>query len=216
MKISKIFSLFLSLLFLILVIYFISINDIVYAFISAILFILSIITYIRIRKMFTNPTELFIYKVNKIIKTYDSVLVEIETLPKLSDKKIIKATTFKDMANAEYELRKPIYYIKSEHTCDFILLDKKNAYVYIVKESNEYNSVLEICLSNIEKGNKSIDKELDLIDNLDKTTVIKLDNMKELVVSPVRKQVKNKKENDEISEENIKVDIPSSETECEN
>lgn len=199
MKISKIFSLFLSLLFLILVIYFISINDIVYAFISAILFILSIITYIRIRKMFTNPTELFIYKVNKIIKTYDSVLIEIETLPKLTDKKIIKATTFKDMANAEYELRKPIYYIKGEHTCDFILLDKKNAYAYIVKESNEYNSVLEICLSNIEKGNKSIDKELDLIDNLDKTTVIKLDNMKELVVSPVRKQVKNKKENDEIS-----------------
>lgn len=192
MKVSKFICLLLLVLFIGISIYFISINNMVYAFISICMFSITGLAFIKILKITYLPDKVYKKQVNKIIKTYDSVLVEVENLPKLADKKIIKATTFKDIINAQYELRKPIYYMKEEHFCDFILLNQKSAYVYTFKESDDYSSSLEKHLIEKEASEKLASRELELIDELDKTTVIKLDNMKEFVVSPVRKKKKRK------------------------
>lgn len=190
MKVSKIISLVLFIIFLLGSIYLIQTKNMIYAVIFACLFIVTGLNLIRLMKIEYTPDKVYQKTINKIIRTYDSILVEIDTLPKLSDKKIIKAASFKDMVNAEYELRKPIYYMKDEHFCDFMLLNKKSAYVYTDKDSEDVISSLEKYLIDKEADEVLANRQLDMLDDLDKTTVIQLDDAKKVIVSPVRKKKK--------------------------
>lgn len=152
------------------------------------LFLVSAFGLTKAIKYTDNPTKEFKKNVNKVLKTYDSILVEIEALPKLSEKKLIKALSFKDMVNAEYELRKPIYFYLQEHAIDYILINKKSAYIYTSRETDEQLSELDIYLLQKRKIEEEKEEEFNLIDSLDKTTVIKLDNLKEYKVSPIKKK----------------------------
>ena len=69
-------------------------------------------------------------ELNKILRTYDSILVEVEIIPKMSDKKIVRTKYFKDMVNVQFEVRKPIYYLRGPVGCTFVIMNEDTAYIY--------------------------------------------------------------------------------------
>ena len=153
----------------------------------------------RVIKLNSTPESLFKGTISDILKTYDAILVEVENLPDISDKKLIQTISFKDMVNAEYEFRKPIYYIHNEYAYDFILFNKDDAYVYTVKVGNDKMSIVENYLAEKIKEKNNSSSDLDMLDSLENTTVIKLNEDKEYLVSPVRKDGTNTNTNDNIN-----------------
>ena len=185
-KSRKIYLTIISIILCLFSILFILKKDYILAIFSALFLTFSII--LLIKDLFEEK-NLYKSEIKKILKTYDSILVEIKDLPKLSDKRIIITKYFDDMVNAEYELRKPIYYLNSDSSCDFVLLDKNDAYVYTIKNSKKIISPLELSLGSRTKDEVYAEKEYELMDSLDKTSIIKIDDEKKYKVSPVRKKL---------------------------
>ena len=137
----------------------------------------------------TNPYKKYISEVNKILKTYDSVLVKSNNVPSLENKDIIMADSINDLINVELERRKPICYVDYNNTCSFILIDNDEAYVYILKYNENTISPVEyeidIC-KHKKKERKGIDSKV--LDTLDKTTIVMLPNNKSYKISPIREK----------------------------
>jgi hypothetical protein len=90
--------------------------------------------------------------------------------------------------DAQLELRKPIYYmIEGEDSCSFVLLDNTEACIYILKKNDEVESPLELIIAEYEK-HADIDESL--LADIERTTIIKLSNMKSFRVSPIKKKTK--------------------------
>ena len=135
--------------------YFYTNSETVYAVVACVVAFLFL--YIFISSLFEKKDP-YQAKLDKILKTYDSVLVEIECLPKVSDKKIVTTKYFKDLVNVQFEVRKPIYYLKDALFCDFLVIGNDTTYVYTLKRDKSYKSNLEELL---EKGdNKEILEEV--------------------------------------------------------
>lgn len=141
-----------------------------------------------------NPYTKFKSEIMGIIKTYDSILVNILDLPNLEEKKIVNASSFRDLVNAEYEFKKPIFYIFKDDYAEFILINKEEAYVLIKKYDDEMVTPLEEYLAELEKNSDV--KEYEKFNNLDKTGVFVSKDDKEYKVSPVWKKEKLKSLND--------------------
>ena len=153
--------------------------------VTAALFILTIylITYILENK---DEESIYKSKLKKALKNYDAILVESQKFPELKGKNIIKVTNLDDLIDAQIEIRKPIYYmIENETSCSFVLLDTNEACVYILKQNEEIVSPLEQIIEEYEKK-KNGDDDSSLLEDIEKTTIIKLKN-KTLKVSPYRK-----------------------------
>lgn len=123
-----------------------------------------------------------------ILKTFDAVLINSFEIPSLEGRNVVKVASFEDLMDAQIEIRKPIYYKKDLHCCDFVLLDDKEACTYILKENNDIVSPLEMAILELEnKKNKS---DYKILDDIEKTTIIKLDNNKTYKVSPINSKEK--------------------------
>ena len=147
-----------------------------------------------------NPDQVYESKVKDMINTYDSILLKCNTVPNIDGRNIIKVETMDDLVDAQYEIRKPICYLKQSESCAFILLDEKEVYVYIEKLHEDVLSPVEIEINNMKfrkKENSDIDSEM--LQDIDKTTIIKLSNKKSYKVSPIRK---NKEEEEKKQIEN--------------
>lgn len=143
---------------------------------------------------FTGDTkeEKYETKLKKILKTYDSVLVETRKVPVIDSEKVILVNSIDDLIDAQLELRKMIYYFKQSDNCSFVLFDQNQANIFILKSNEEVISPLEIEINNNKIKNKNkndIDEET--LNEIDKTTIIKLPNDKAYKISPVRKQKKS-------------------------
>lgn len=143
---------------------------------------------------FTGDTkeEKYETKLKKILKTYDSVLVETRKVPVIDSEKVILVNSLDDLIDAQLELRKMIYYFKQSDNCSFVLFDQNQANIFILKSNEEVVSPLEIEINNSKIKNKNkndIDEET--LNEIDKTTIIKLPNDKAYKISPVRKQKKS-------------------------
>jgi len=169
------------------VVLFMSEEYVIAAFCLLIAIIMAILLYRNI-SLNRSPESLYKGTVSNILKTYDAILVEVENLPDISEKKLIQTISFKDMLNAEYEFRKPIYYIHNDYAYDFILFNKDDAYVYTVKIGNDKMSIVENFLSEKIREKSNSNSDLDMLDSLENTTVIKLNEDKEYLVSPLRKE----------------------------
>lgn len=149
---------------------------------------------------FTGDTkeEKYETKLKKILKTYDSVLVETRKVPVIDSEKVILVNSLDDLIDAQLELRKMIYYFKQSDNCSFVLFDQNQANIFILKSNEEVVSPLEIEINNSKIKNKNkndIDEET--LNEIDKTTIIKLPNDKAYKISPVRKQKKSNLKKDE-------------------
>ena len=136
MKIKSVIELLIAGLSGYFALYFYLNNEIIYAVLLAVTAFIFIGLFIKCLFRMSNPYDA---ELKKIFRTYDSILVEIEILPKLSDKKIVKTKYFKDMVNVQFEIRKPIYYLKTPISCTFVIMTEDTAYIYEVLASSFQN-----------------------------------------------------------------------------
>ena len=137
----------------------------------------------------SSPTKLYDSKVRNLLNTYDSILVKSNTIPSLEGRNIVHVEKMEDLVDAQLELRKPICYLKQTESCSFVLLDEKEAFVYVEKLNDDVVSPVEIELKELkvrEKDRDDMDSEM--LKAIDKTTVVKLSNRKSYKVSPIRKK----------------------------
>ena len=66
-----------------------------------------------------NDDDKYSVNLNKILKTYDSVLVETRKVPVIESEKVILVNKIEDLIDAQMELRKMIYYFKQTDNCSF-------------------------------------------------------------------------------------------------
>lgn len=170
-----------------------------YAIVGATAFVILIIFGIISILNSTNPTKKYESTIKNIINTFDSILVKSNTVPKLIGRNIIVVEEIDDMVDAQLEIRKPICYYKQTESCSFVLLDDKEAYVYVEKLNPDVVSPIEIEINDIKlKQKNSEDLDSEMLRDIEKTTIVKLSNKKSYKVSPINKE-KIKKE--EVKEE---------------
>ncbi len=156
----------------------------------AVLFAIALIIFVV-----NTRNEEAIYKSNlkKILSYYDAVLVQSYNFPNLKGKNIIRVTNIEDLIDAQIEIRKPVYYmIEGEDSCSFVLIDNNEACIFVLKQNENVQSPLELIMAEYEKNN---DIDESLLDDIEKTTIIKLNNMKSFKVSPYKKKVNSNIEN---------------------
>lgn len=156
----------------------------------AVLFAIALIIFVV-----NTRNEEAIYKSNlkKILSYYDAVLVQSYNFPNLKGKNIIKVTNIEDLIDAQIEIRKPVYYmIEGEDSCSFVLIDNNEACIFILKQNENVESPLELIIAEYEKNN---DIDESLLEDIEKTTIIKLNNMKSFKVSPYKKKENSNIEN---------------------
>ena len=152
----------------------------------------------------SDPTKKYESNIKNIINTFDSILVKSNTVPKLVGRNIILVEDIDDMVDAQLEIRKPICYYKQTESCSFVLLDDKEAYVYIEKLNQDVISPIEIEINEIKlKQKNSEDLDSEMLKDIEKTTIVKLSNKKSYKVSPINKT------HTEESKTDVKEDIKS-------
>lgn len=108
---------------------------------SIVLFIsslaLTIKLLINLKKITENHSVLF--KLNKILKDHDQVVVEVETIPKVKNATTIEIKQFKDMIDIQQELHIPILYYKSETLTEnsFYIIHNNQIYRYVINSEME-------------------------------------------------------------------------------
>lgn len=133
-----------------------------------------------------NEDAVYNKKLNEILRNYDSVLVKIVSLPEFEERNIVSVAELDDMIIAQMEIRKPISYFEELCACTFILLDEKEAYVYVLKKNDLVRPIIQEYIDNSKK--KDFKTYTNLLSDIDKTTIIKLENSKSYRISPIRKQ----------------------------
>ena len=143
----------------------------------------------------SSPEKIYEANVKDILVTFDSILIQNNEVPKIDGRNVIIVQSIDDLIDAQLEIRKPICYFKQSESCSFVLLDTKEAYVYIEKLNDTVISPLEIAIRDeiLKKKNKT-DMDAEMLREIEKTTIVKLSNQKSYKISPVRKKEVEKKE----------------------
>jgi len=136
---------------------------------------------------YNSQTDETIYNANlkMILKTFDSILVKTKNVPDIKKKSIIRVESIDDLINAQIEIRKPVYYLTEEKCCSFILLGGDEVCLYVLKQTEDITSSVEDKINKIEEKRSENDTEKSLFDDIDKTMIIKLENLKSYKVSPI-------------------------------
>ena len=97
--------------------------------------VLLIVLVLLLLHIFKKTDDFSIYNSNlkKMLKRYDTILVETSTIPDLDGKNVMIITNIEDLIDASVEIRKPIYYKKEKTYCNFILLDNQDVSIYLLK-----------------------------------------------------------------------------------
>ena len=130
---------------------------IVSGLITIMLFVLNIS---EVNKSNMDDNKKYLYLLNKTMKIYNPILVETKNFPVLKDKSILKVGKMRDLINAQYEIKKPVYYIKNDDSTVFYLLDQDVMLVYFIKLYEDKDTSLERSLNKLDSLNKG--KVLDL------------------------------------------------------
>ena len=136
-----------------------------------------------------SPEKKYNSEIKDILKTFDSVLVKSSEIPNLDNRNIIEVESIDDLVDAQLEIRKPICYLKQTESCSFVLLDDKEAYIYVAKINENILSPIEIVIkeSKIKSKNRE-EMDSEMLRDIEKTTIVKLSNKKSYKISPVRKK----------------------------
>ncbi len=131
--------------------------------------------------------SIYMRKLNKILKTYDSSLVYSDNDYKLENEHIIFVKNFSDIAKSSDELNEPIIFINENNSCVFLLKEGDELLTYVMKKNVDIVSNFELKLNRhiYQYENDKYDQKI--LDNIDKTTLIQLKNNKIYKVSPIKK-----------------------------
>ena len=165
-----------------------------------------------------DPVKVYESTVKRILNTYDSILVMSSSVPRLDGKNIILVETIDDLVDAQLEIRKPICYLKQTESCSFVLLDEKEAYVYVEKVNDDVTSPIEIEIRESRIRGKNIEEmDAEMLRDIERTTIVKLSNKKSYKVSPIRKleEFQNKQEVSSVEKESdeVKSDVSNTSNE---
>lgn len=154
---------------------------------SALFIILTICLGIYLRE---EPDEFtaFVKERKRILRVYDSVIVEVEDIPNIAGKNIIKVKTIDDLVDAQLELREPIYYKNDNDSCFFLLLHYNEACIYILKMNDSVVSPTEQSIKYMKADEPQVSENI--LEKLEKTVVYKLDGKKSVKISPVKTEEK--------------------------
>ena len=147
--------------------------------------ILAICLGIYIRE---EPDEyaLFLKNKRRILKTYNSIIVEVEDIPNIAGKNIIKVKSIEDLVDAQLELREPIYYKNDNDSCFFMLLHYNEACIYILRMNADVVSPTEQSIKYMKEEPASKEEQENILDNIENTIVYKLDELRSFKISPIR------------------------------
>ena len=159
---------------------------------GALFIILAICLGIYIRE---EPDEfsVFIKNRRRILKTYNSIIVEVEDIPNIAGKNIIKVKSIEDLVDAQLELREPIYYKNDNDSCFFMLLHYNEACIYILRMNDDVVSPTEQSIKYMKEdpSDKENNKE-NILENVENTIVYKLDELRSFKISPIRNDMEVK------------------------
>lgn len=123
----------------------------------------------------------------KIKKAFKKLLISISDVPDINKKALIKINHIDDLVDISLRIKKPIYYIeKNNRTCDFILIDNKEYNIYTLKVNEDLSSSFDEYIKELEKKKKKIN--LNMFEDLEKTTIIKIPNGDTFKISPLKKR----------------------------
>lgn len=128
----------------------------------------------------------FIKNKKRILRTYDSIIVEVEDIPNIAGKNIIKVKTIEDLVDAQLELREPIYYKNDNDSCFFILLHYNEACIYILKMNDDVVSPTEQSIRYMKEDKDSCNDNI--LEDVENTIVYKLDELRSFKISPIRNE----------------------------
>ncbi len=103
--------------------------------------LLFIVLIIWLVKKIVDSESLYSRVLKSILRSYDSIIVEINDLPNLTNVDILFVPDFKELVDAQKELKRPINYneVIKEHEAIFILTDNDKAYVYKLRDIDLIN-----------------------------------------------------------------------------
>jgi len=158
---------------------------------GAFFLILAVCLGIYIRE---EPDEFSIFIKNKrrILKTYNSIIVEVEDIPNIAGKNIIKVRSIEDLVDAQLELREPIYYKNDNDSCFFMLLHYNEACIYILRMNADVVSPTEQSIKYMKEEPESKDNKESILENVENTIVYKLDELRSFKISPIRNNMEVK------------------------
>lgn len=159
-----------------------------YFIVAITLTIIGLIYGLKDIKQEKTPENTYEKEINLIIKTYEPLLVEIKKLPEFDVKNIIVVSSFEKLIDIQYEMKKPILYKKELESSSFILMDSETTYVYVKKLKEDSYASVDDTIKLIELNTKKRNRDKKTLEDLDETTIIKLDDNKEYKVSPIRKK----------------------------
>lgn len=140
--------------------------------------------------VFSKKDEKTLYnkRIKKILKTYDSILVYSNDDFKYDDENIIFVKKFDNLLIAQEELNKPIVYVNEDESSVFMLKDDKEVLVFVDKVNSNIDSKCENRLKFLAHNKDNYDSvDSNILENLEKTTIIQLKNNKIYKVSPLKK-----------------------------
>jgi len=159
---------------------------------GALFIILAICLGIYIRE---EPDEFSVFVKNRrrILKTYNSIIVEVEDIPNIAGKNIIKVKSIEDLVDAQLELREPIYYKNDNDSCFFMLLHYNEACIYILRMNEDVVSPTEQSIKYMkEEPSDKENKKENILENVENTIVYKLDELRSFKISPIRNDMEVK------------------------
>ena len=79
----------------------------------------------------------------EIIKTYGFILTELEDVPNLTHYTYYKMNSFNDILFKAMDYRVNIYIFVEENTCDFVLINQNDLFIYTMKEEKRFFSKVD-------------------------------------------------------------------------
>ena len=134
----------------------------------------------------------FVKNKRRILKTYNSIIVEVEDIPNIAGKNIIKVKSIEDLVDAQLELREPIYFKNDNDSCFFMLLHYNEACIYILRMNDDVVSPTEQSIKNMKEDPDSKDNKENILENVENTIVYKLDELRSFKISPIRNDMEVK------------------------
>lgn len=89
---------------------------------------------VRVIRIFCLSKSQYSKTLKKILSTYDSIIVNVSSVPDLYGLKVIKVNSFNELIDAHNEVRMPINYCEEipDYKSEFVLISENMAWVYIL------------------------------------------------------------------------------------
>ena len=91
-----------------------------------------ILVLIRSKRLYKRNYK-YDLELDRILSTYDSIIVNIKDLPNIDEYDVIKVESFEELIDAHSEIRKPINYYQSKDYSVFLLLNDNIIWEYILR-----------------------------------------------------------------------------------